>query len=266
MNQSILFITDRDSVTTKTLMTGLISRGFSPIPTAASYSSLPNAQDCPPVVFCCMQDWYVDRKYLYSEIIRLVKDSGALLFLGGDRALTEEDGLIQTFRREVVEDIFLRPFNADKIAARIREALEKKMEDPVFAKTHEVEEPKIRRTVLIVDDNPTSLRTLKNALQDGFKVYMADSGVSALKFLDDRIPDLILLDYEMPVLNGPQFLSIIRERRSFAEIPVIFLTGKSNRKTVQEVMSLKPAGYLLKSTPTDEIVKKLTEFFHDNDR
>ena len=251
---------------TKTLMTGLISKGFSPIPTAAGYSSLPNAKDCPPVVFCCMQDWYIDRKYLYSEILRLVKESGALLFLGGDRALTEEDGVITTFRKENVADVFLRPYNVDKIAERINAALENKMEDPVFAKTYEVEEPKLRRTILIADDNPTSLRTLKNALQDGFKVYMADSGVSALKFLEDRMPDLILLDYEMPVLNGPQFLQIIRERRQLQDIPVIFLTGKSNRETVQEVMNLKPEGYLLKSTPTDDIVKKLNEFFHDHDR
>ena len=266
MNRNILFITDKDTIMTKTLMAGLISKGFSPIPTAAGYSSLPNAKDCPPVVMCCMQDWHIDRKYLYSEILRLVKESGALLFLGGDRALTQEDGVIQTFRRENVEDVFLRPYNVDKIAERIEEALSKKMEDPVFAKTYEVKEPKLRRTILIVDDNPTSLRTLKNALQDGFKVYMADSGVSALKFLDDRTPDLILLDYEMPVLNGPQFLHIVRERRGLQDIPVIFLTGKSNRETVQEVMNLKPEGYLLKSTPTDEIVKKLTEFFHGTDR
>ena len=266
MNKNILFITDKDTIATKTLMTGLIAKGFSPIPTAAAYSSLPNAQDCPPVVFCCMQDWLIDRKYLYSEILRLVNESGALLFLGGDRALTEEDGVIQTFRKANVEDVFLRPFNVEKIAERMDEALNRKMEDPVFAKAHEVEEPKLRRTILIVDDNPTSLRTLKNVLQDGFKVYMADSGVSALKFLDGRIPDLILLDYEMPVLNGPQFLNIIRERRQFQEIPVIFLTGKSNRETVQEVMNLKPAGYLLKSTPTEDIVKKLNDFFHDNDR
>ena len=266
MNKNILFITDKDTVMSKTLMTGLITKGFSPIPTAAGYSSLPNAKDCPPIVFCCMQEWHVDRKYLYSEILRLVKESGALLFLGGDRALTEEDGVITTFRKENVTDVFLRPYNVEKIAERMNAALEKKMEDPVFAKTYEVEEPKLRRTILIVDDNPTSLRTLKNALQDGFKVYMADSGVSALKFLDDRLPDLILLDYEMPVLNGPQFLHIIRERRQLQDIPVIFLTGKSSREAVQEVMNLKPEGYLLKSTPTDEIVKKLNEFFHDNDR
>ena len=265
MNKNILFITDKDTVMSKTLMAGLITKGFSPIPTAAGYSSLPNAKDCPPVVLCCMQDWHIDRKYLYSEILRLVKESGALLFLGGDRALTQEDGVIQTFRKEDVEDVFLRPYNVDKIAERIEEALSKKMEDPVFAKTYEVKAPKLRRTILIVDDNPTSLRTLKNALQDGFKVYMADSGVNALKFLEDRVPDLILLDYEMPVLNGPQFFRIIRARRNLQDIPVIFLTGKSNRETVEEVMNLKPEGYLLKSTPTDEIVKKLTEYFHGTD-
>ena len=266
MNRNILFITDRDTITSKTLRTGLISKGFTPIPTAAGYSSLPNPKDCPPVVFCCMQDWHIDRKYLYTEILGLVKESGALLFLGGDEELTEEDSPARVFRKEYVEEVFLRPFRVNEIAERIEKALAKKMKDPAFAKAYEAEEPTLQHTVLIVDDNPTSLRTLKNVLQDRFKVYMADSGVSALKFLDDRRPDLILLDYEMPVLSGPQFLAVMRERPALQKIPVIFLTGKSDRETVQEVVNLKPEGYLLKSTPTGDIVKKITEFFHDHDR
>ena len=262
MNKEILFVTDKDSIAIKALMTGLIQRGFVPIPTAANYSSMPNAADCPPIVFLCMQDWHVDRKYLYTEVLRMVRDSGALLFLGGDRALTEEDGIIQTFKRENVEDIFLRPFNADQIAERLEEALDRKMEDPVFADSHRPKERIERKTILIVDDNPTSLRTLRNALHNHFKVYMSDSGINALSFLNEKKPDLILLDYEMPVLNGPQFLEIIRKRDNVKDIPVFFLTGKSNREVVVEVMAYKPAGYLLKSTPTEDIVKTLTDFFH----
>ena len=93
---------------------------------------------------------------------------------------------------------------------------------------------------------------------------MADSGISALSLLNEKITDLILLDYEMPVLNGPQFLEMIRKRDNLKDIPVFFLTGKSSKETVVEVMAYKPAGYLLKSTPTEDIVKTLTDFFHDN--
>ena len=85
--------------------------------------------------------------------------------------------------------------------------------------------------------------------------------MGALTYLEEQTPDLILLDYEMPVLNGPQFLSMLRARERLRDIPVVFLTGKSDREVVMEVMSMKPEGYLLKSTPPEEIRDKIAALF-----
>ncbi|MBR0257165.1 MAG: response regulator, partial [Synergistaceae bacterium] len=70
-----------------------------------------------------------------------------------------------------------------------------------------------------------------------------------------------LLDYEMPLMDGPKVLDALRNNPLTANIPVIFLTGKSDPESVRNVMSLKPASYLLKSMDKDAILHSLDNFF-----
>ena len=72
---------------------------------------------------------------------------------------------------------------------------------------------------------------------------------------------MILLDYEMPVVNGKQTLEMLRWEKSFSDIPVIFLTGRNDPEIVKDLLSLKPAGYLLKSLKPTEIKKYIDAFF-----
>ena len=74
-------------------------------------------------------------------------------------------------------------------------------------------------------------------------------------------PSLILLDYEMPICDGKQTLEMIRSEREFADIPVIFLTGKQDRESIMQVMGLGPAGYLLKTMKPEEVKKYVDRFF-----
>jgi DNA-binding NarL/FixJ family response regulator len=71
----------------------------------------------------------------------------------------------------------------------------------------------------------------------------------------------VLLDYEMPVVNGKQVLEMIRTENEFSDIPVMFLTGKNDRESIEQVMSLKPEGYILKTTKPEQIVQMIDEFF-----
>ena len=81
-----------------------------------------------------------------------------------------------------------------------------------------------------------------------------------------RKVDLILLDYEMPIVSGKTIFEMIRSEADFASIPVIFLTGQNDKQTIMEVLELKPDGYLLKSMEPAEIIKAVDDFFlkHDN--
>ena len=65
----------------------------------------------------------------------------------------------------------------------------------------------------------------------------------------------------MPVTSGPQVLEMLRADEETKAIPVIFLTGKSDRESVMAVLSLKPEGYFLKSIEREELLNNLKDFF-----
>ena len=122
----------------------------------------------------------------------------------------------------------------------------------------------LKKSILLVDDDPTFLKMVKGWLDESYRVTIVTSGTQALMYLADNRPDLILLDYEMPVTSGPQVLEMIRSETGIDgvdNIPVIFLTGKGDRESVMKVLSLKPDGYLLKSLSRDQILKSVNDFF-----
>ena len=102
---------------------------------------------------------------------------------------------------------------------------------------------------------------IKTLLEDKYQVIPVNSSEMAIKYLALNIPDLILLDYEMPIVDGRQFMQMIREDTEFQNIPIIFLTGKNDAQTVMDVMSLKPNGYLLKSMDAQKLHAAIDDFF-----
>lgn len=118
-----------------------------------------------------------------------------------------------------------------------------------------------KKKVLVVDDSGAMLRSVKGWLEDRYQVILANSGAMAIKYLSTNRPDLVLLDYEMPVVNGKQVLEMIRTESEFSNIPVMFLTSKNDRESIQQVMGLKPEGYILKTTKPEQIVQMIDEFF-----
>lgn len=118
-----------------------------------------------------------------------------------------------------------------------------------------------RKKILIVDDEPMMLRSLKSFLSESFDVSLVASGKNAIEFLFSHKVDLVLLDYEMPEMNGKDVLAQIRATFDFGSIPVIFLTAKSDKDTVMDVMSLHPNGYILKTSSPNEIRSTLYKYF-----
>ena len=119
-----------------------------------------------------------------------------------------------------------------------------------------------KKSVLIVDDDATYLRTVRDWLKDKYKVYMANSGIQALTWLAKNHADLVLLDYMMPVASGPEILEMIRSEEFSRDIPVIFLTSKSDKESVKNVMKLNPQGYLLKSISKEVLRSEIEKYFN----
>ncbi len=122
-------------------------------------------------------------------------------------------------------------------------------------------EKEIKKQILVVDDSGAALRNIKGWLEDKYHVSLANSAAMAIRYLALNRPDLILLDYEMPICDGKQVLEMIRYEKEFADIPVMFLTGRNDKDTVMNVTSLRPEGYLLKTMEPAMIVQKIDAFF-----
>lgn len=123
------------------------------------------------------------------------------------------------------------------------------------------EEPVVplRKHILVVDDDPMMLKLMKEHLHEDYDVATAVNGKIALKFLERKTTDLILLDYEMPTENGPAILEKLRAEKSTKDIPVIFLTGVKEREKIQTALSLKPQGYLLKPIDRKKLLEAITK-------
>lgn len=115
------------------------------------------------------------------------------------------------------------------------------------------EEEQRRRHILVVDDDSSILKLLKEYLAERYDVATAISGKVALKFLETKGTDLVLLDYEMPIENGPAVLGKIRENEKTKNLPVVFLTGVTEREKIMEVLSMKPQGYLVKPVDMEKL-------------
>ena len=116
-----------------------------------------------------------------------------------------------------------------------------------------------RKHILVVDDDVRILKMLKVHLQD-YDVATAISGKLALKFLETKTTDLILLDYEMPGEKGPEVLKKLRDNDKTKDIPVIFLTGVAEKDKIEEVLLMQPQGYLLKPINRTKLLETIEKF------
>ncbi len=113
------------------------------------------------------------------------------------------------------------------------------------------------KSILIVDDDPSYAGMVREWIKDEYRVDIVTAGMQAIKFLLKKPVDLILLDYEMPVVDGPQVLQMLRQEDATKDIPVVFLTGVGTKEGVERVMELKPSGYILKTTTREKLLVSL---------
>ena len=120
-----------------------------------------------------------------------------------------------------------------------------------------------KHRILLVDDDVMYTDMSGRWLSEYYDLDIANSGIEAISSANKKKPDLILLDYEMPITDGAEFFEIIRSDESMSGIPVIFLTGSRRKSSVMRILDLKPEGYLLKDIDKNSLIEKIDEFFRD---
>ncbi|MBR4759626.1 MAG: response regulator, partial [Lachnospiraceae bacterium] len=190
----------------------------------------------------------------------LMSNQGALIYLK-DLCVEEDKQLIFIGSKQQIEDIstimpshlfaevFERPLDMNHFIEKI---------DTL---TDEKEQEQRKKCILIVDDDVSYLHILKEWLKDDYRVGMAKSAMQAITWLARNNVDLILLDYEMPVTNGLKVFEMLKSEQFSKDIPVMFLTGKSDKETILRVMTLKPAGYMLKDITKMQLLANLDKYF-----
>jgi len=116
---------------------------------------------------------------------------------------------------------------------------------------------------LIVDDSLESRMLLGKILTKAFDVQIIEAvhGKDALKKLSKEKPDVVFLDYEMPVMDGKETLKAIRSIREYRNLPVVIVTSHSEMVLVRELLSYKVSAYLIKPLSADYVAKRLSIIF-----
>ena len=187
----------------------------------------------------------------YPDVLVYLKDicddgDIQLCIIGYEKELWEIRKLIP--KRLICRE-YTRPFDVKDLTADL------------LAVIKNTEELKKGRHILLVDDDVTFLRLMQEWFSMKYRITAVKSGMQAITYIAAHTPDLILLDYDMPITTGSQIMEMIRSEPNSAQIPIIFLTGKSDKKSVMDVMRLKPQGYLLKSMSKEDIIAAVDNFF-----
>ena len=116
-----------------------------------------------------------------------------------------------------------------------------------------------RRTIILVDDNPANLTQGKNLLKIFYRVYPAPSAAKLFETLENVVPDLILLDIEMPEMSGLEAIKKLKADARFADIPIIFLTSKSDEASELNGFDLGAADYVSKPFSAPRLFRRISK-------
>lgn len=108
-----------------------------------------------------------------------------------------------------------------------------------------------KKSIMAVDDSGIILKTLEKLLSGTYEYHAFSKGMRALKYLNEEAtPDLIILDIEMPEIDGYKLLEMIRGNESLKQVPVLFLTSNNDKQHVVKAVSCGANDYAIK--PIDE--------------
>lgn len=114
--------------------------------------------------------------------------------------------------------------------------------------------------ILVLDDSPLVRKLAEVSLQEaGYEVYTAENGEDGLKIAENIIPDLILVDFIMPVMTGSQFCTLIKENERLKDIPILLITGKGETVGQTFVEKFGVVDYFIKPFKSEDLVEKVEE-------
>lgn len=250
MAGKILLISRGSGFMVDALKTNLQKAGFDIVHNEPDVQSIEADKEDADMILLLAGDYVYDSMEALVYLTDISRDERRpVCLIGYDEEL---DAIKKYIPETYIKKEFKRPFDAKYVAEGMR------------ALAAAEEERRTGRHILLVDDDTTFLKLLQGWLSEKYRITAVKSGMQAITYMANHRPDMILLDYDMPITPGPQVMEMIRSEFNYRDIPIIFLTGKSDRESIMNVMRLKPQGYFLKSMPRDEIVGSIDKYFEEH--
>ncbi len=249
MERRLLFVSEVQNFLVNAMQKNLQNAGFEVVASHPDIVEIQLIQNLPDIFIVYLEGDLNGFNGTLKYLKKLVTEEGKdrVLYLIGSQA--EITSAYEVIPKSVVSMAFNRPVNVKDIIARLNILI---VDDEKFGG---------RKRILVVDDDSIILRSMNNWLSKKYEVFMANSGMNAISLLGKNNVDLILLDYEMPIVSGLQVFEMLKAESSTANIPVIFLTAKDDKETVMKVLAAKPEKYLLKTLPPEDLLKSIDDFF-----
>jgi CheY-like chemotaxis protein len=163
-------------------------------------------------------------------------------------------GLKETARRLKVNDLIIKPVRPERICQVVVKAIEDLGRGQVVQPSNE--KPQLK--ILIADDQPDNITLLSRyLLNEGYICISASNGVEALARMRAEVPDLVLLDVNMPVKDGFETLQEIRTDLAIGHIPVIFLTARVESMDMQAALNMGADDYVTKPFDRRELLARI---------
>ncbi len=243
----IILISAKETFIVKAIKRDLEEAGFECIMTDADVQSVGAYHDEGDVFILYLGGGRIeDRTKLYVYMRDMCMENKMVVLIG---ERLELDQAAQSIPKELVSAMIQRPFEIQDLIYKLDDLL------------RERDEGSSKKSILVVDDDTTFLKMIHEWLKDEYHVSIVSSGMQAFSWLAKNHADLILLDYNMPVASGPSVLEMLKSEVETRDIPVIILTGKSDKESVNRVMGLGMERYLLKTLGMYGIKKELHKFF-----
>lgn len=210
------------------------------------------------------------------ELLRAVRGDAKLARLPVLMVTSEvERSRIQDVIAAGVSGLLVKPFNASVLRARLERLLS------TDTKATPKPAPRTRRPdaaetdpdapesqfmlpashILVVDDNPTTLALISRLFKDDYDVSAAPEGREALRICrSQHPPDLVLIDVQMPGMDGFETVAHLRDTPHMANIPVIFVTSDTSDSTRRRGMELGAVDFVTKATPPRELRQRVANF------
>lgn len=250
MNGSIALITFHVSIVVRSMEKGLKDLDYDVITLEDRIDDITAATERADVFILYLPDAIFDDMDRVKKVLLICEtlrnNNRSIILIGAEQT---RDDFVRTVPSFKYVPWISRPVDMNRLTEEIeREA-------------RRVESSRAQKRILIIDDDPFYARMVCEWLKDDYQMDMVTDGMKSISFLSNHKADLVLLDYEMPVLDGPKVLEMLRAYTETSTIPVIFLTGVGTKESIQRVMGLKPQGYVLKSATRMELLNTLRQFF-----